>query len=112
MPQPSGSLACQSRANRGQRGGLPPLLLQAKAAGVPVVAVEAGRDGEALGGYGRLVPPDDEAARAAALADALDGTLEGQLPAAARAAQPTSKWTPWASGMSQLQLMVLVCRRM
>lgn len=62
--------------------GLPTAVLQAMAAGVPVVALETGGVGEALGGCGIGVPPGDAPAFAAALAAALDGSVDARRNAA------------------------------
>jgi glycosyltransferase involved in cell wall biosynthesis len=64
--------------------GLPTAILEALAAGRPVVATDAGGTSAALGRHGRLVAPDD----AAGLAQALQTALSGELafdPQAARA---------------------------
>ena len=64
--------------------GQPLVLLEAMAAGVPIVATDVGGDAEVLGGgkYGTLVPPADDAA----LAEALRQTLEQPEAARQRAA--------------------------
>jgi glycosyltransferase involved in cell wall biosynthesis len=62
--------------------GLPTAVLQAMAAGVPVVAVDAGGVREALGGCGALVPAGDEQAFRDALAAALGGALVPRIGAA------------------------------
>ncbi len=68
--------------------GLPSVVLQAMAAGIPVVAVDSGGVREALGPHGFLVPPGDQAALVAALRRALSGELAPELGAArARGAQ-------------------------
>lgn len=63
--------------------GQPLVLLEAMAAGVPIVATDVGGDAEVLGGekYGTLVPPSDPAT----LAAALKGLLDDPVAARARA---------------------------
>ena len=60
--------------------GLPQVLLEALAAGLPIVATEVGGIGAAMGGAAMLVPPDDPHAAARALEEvARDGQLRGRL---------------------------------
>jgi glycosyltransferase involved in cell wall biosynthesis len=71
----------------GGRDGLPNVIVEAMASGVPVVATAVGAIGEAVvdGETGLLVPPEDPAALAAAIARVLeDGTLAERLARAAR----------------------------
>jgi glycosyltransferase involved in cell wall biosynthesis len=63
--------------------GLPAVLFEAFAAGLPVVATAVGGVGEAVGGAATLVPPDDPEAAAAALQRlAEDGSLRQEQIAA------------------------------
>jgi glycosyltransferase involved in cell wall biosynthesis len=55
--------------------GLPNAVLEALACGVPIVATEVPGMAEATIGYGRLIPPDDPEAVAAAVLSALDRPL-------------------------------------
>lgn len=67
--------------------GMPNNVLEAMAAGLPIVATEVGDVGAMLdgGGAGRLVPPGDAAALAAALREVLESPGRGaELGAAAR----------------------------
>jgi glycosyltransferase involved in cell wall biosynthesis len=67
--------------------GLPSAVLQAMAAGVPVVATDAGGTKEAMGEFGVLVPLGDEVALAAGIRRALGGACAGErLAARARVA--------------------------
>jgi glycosyltransferase involved in cell wall biosynthesis len=60
--------------------GLPQVLLEAFAAGLPVVATDVGGIREAVGDAALLVPPDDPAAAAEALAKiAADAELRARL---------------------------------
>jgi glycosyltransferase involved in cell wall biosynthesis len=60
--------------------GLPQVLVEGLAAGLPVVATDVGGVAAAVGGAARLVPPGDPAAAAAALrAIAADGALRESL---------------------------------
>jgi glycosyltransferase involved in cell wall biosynthesis len=64
--------------------GLPYVILEAGAAGRPVIATRVGGNAEILGSdAGRLVPPDDAAALAAAIAASLDRPDETAAAAAA-----------------------------
>jgi len=62
------------RLRNGDRDGFANVLTEAMAAGTPVVTTPAGAAGELIvdGQNGRLVPPDNPAALAAALAELLD----------------------------------------
>jgi glycosyltransferase involved in cell wall biosynthesis len=64
--------------------GLPTAVLQAMAAGVPVVAADTGGVAEALGPCGMLVAPGDVAGLAVALGAALRGSLDARRGAARR----------------------------
>jgi glycosyltransferase involved in cell wall biosynthesis len=75
------------RLRNGDRDGFANVLTEAMAAGTPVVTTTAGAAGELIvdGRNGRLVPPDDPAALADALAALLaDAPARARLAAAAR----------------------------
>ena len=75
------------RLESGDRDGVANVLLEAMAAGVPVVTTTAGCAGEVIvdGVNGLLVPPDDPQALAAAMSRlARDAGLRASLAAAAR----------------------------
>lgn len=82
--------------------GLPPL--EAMAAGVPVVASDAGSLPEVLGAAAALVPVADVDALSAALATALtlDGPERAQVVAAGRAHADTFTWGACAAGLAAL----------
>lgn len=82
--------------------GLPPL--EAMAAGVPVVASDAGSLPEVLGSAATLVPVGDVDALAAALgaALALDGPDRDAVVAAGRAHAATFTWPACADGLAAL----------
>lgn len=87
--------------------GLPPL--EAMAAGVPVVASDAGSLPEVLGTAATLVPVGDVDALAAALAAALalDGRDRDAVVAAGRAHAATFTWTACADGLAALYRRVV-----
>jgi glycosyltransferase involved in cell wall biosynthesis len=72
-------LALPTRAD-----AVPWAVLEAMAAGLPVVASDVGAVGELLGGTGELVPPEDADALAAALRRLLDPARRARLGTAAR----------------------------
>jgi len=82
--------------------GLPPL--EAMAAGVPVVASDAGALPEVLGSAAALVPVGDVDALARALAQALalDGVARQRVVAAGRAHAATYTWAACAEGHAAL----------
>jgi len=82
--------------------GLPPL--EAMAAGVPVVATDAGSLSEVLGAAAPLVPVGDVDALAEALAGALalDGTGREAVVAAGRAHAASFTWEACAAGLAAL----------
>jgi glycosyltransferase involved in cell wall biosynthesis len=79
----------------------PAKLLDAMAAGMPIVASAVGDVPEILAGTGRLVAPDDHTALAAALAELLDPALRVALGRAARARYEETfmldQWVPVAA---------------
>ena len=83
---------------------LPYVVLEAAAAGMPLIATRVGGIPEIFGPHaGRLVPPDDAAALAAAIAQALDGPDETAAAAAAlarRASRRRSPSTSWSTACS------------
>jgi len=85
--------------------GFPPL--EAMAAGVPVVATDAGALPEVLGAAAPLVPVGDVDALAAALADALalDGPAREAVVAAGRAHAATFTWAACAEGLAHAYAM-------
>jgi glycosyltransferase involved in cell wall biosynthesis len=82
--------------------GFPPL--EAMAAGVPVVATDAGSLPEVLGDAAALVPVDDAGALAAALRRtlALEGDARAAVVAAGRAHAATFTWEACAAGLVSL----------
>lgn len=82
--------------------GLPPL--EAMAAGVPVVASDAGSLPEVLGAAATLVPVGDVDALAAGLARvlALDGSARAAVVAGGRAHAATFTWPACAAGLAAL----------
>ena len=77
-----------SRAGTAARGQIPAKLFDAMAAGCAIVASAVNDVPEILAGCGRLVPPDDPAALAGAIAELLaDPALRATLAAAARRRQ-------------------------
>ena len=82
--------------------GLPPL--EAMAAGVPVVATDAGSLPEVLGDAAALVPAGDVDALAAALATALalDGDARRAVVDAGRARAASFSWEACAAGLAEL----------
>jgi len=82
--------------------GLPPL--EAMAAGVPVVATDAGSLPEVLGSAATLVPVGDVDALAGALAAALalDGPARQAVTCAGRAHAASFTWTACADGHAAL----------
>jgi glycosyltransferase involved in cell wall biosynthesis len=78
--------------------GLPPL--EAMAVGVPVVATAVGALPEVVGDAADLVPPDDDAALAAALARVLeDGDHRDALIARGRERVTRYSWDACAAGL-------------
>ena len=82
--------------------GFPPL--EAMAAGVPVVATDAGALPEVIGGAAPLVPAGDEGALAGALAAAvaLHGPERRAVVAAGRARAASFTWSACANGLASL----------
>ena len=81
--------------------GFPPL--QAMVAGVPVVATAAGSIPEVVGDGAVIVPPDDVAALASALASLLDDPARAQaLVSAGRSRAASFSWADCARGMAAL----------
>lgn len=85
---------CPTVMTNGDRDGLPNVLLEAMAAGVPVVATKVSAVPELVvdGVTGRLVPPEDPRRFADALQQLLDDPVAGQLLATAGRAYVTANF--------------------
>ena len=86
------------------------VLLEAMAAGLPVVASAVGGIPDALGAAGRLVPPRDPAALAAAVDEILDDpALAAELAAAARRRAAAFSWDVLAGRVLEVYREAVEC---